>query len=40
LSSSYKKRPDELKEEVKTTLVHEVAHFFGIDDDYLEEFGY
>src|SRR5215470_4307799 len=32
--------PDELKEEVKTTLVHEVAHFFGIDDDYLEKLGY
>jgi predicted Zn-dependent protease with MMP-like domain len=32
--------PDELKEEVKTTLVHEVAHFFGIDDEYLEELGY
>jgi predicted Zn-dependent protease with MMP-like domain len=32
--------PDELKDEVKTTLVHEVAHFFGIDDEYLEELGY
>ena len=32
--------PEELKEEVKTTLVHEVAHFFGIDDEYLEELGY
>ena len=32
--------PEELKEELKTTLVHEVAHFFGIDDDYLEELGY
>jgi predicted Zn-dependent protease with MMP-like domain len=31
---------DEIKEEVKTTIVHEVAHFFGIDDDYLEELGY
>jgi predicted Zn-dependent protease with MMP-like domain len=31
---------DELKEELKTTLVHEVAHFFGMDDDYLEELGY
>jgi len=31
---------DELKEEVKTTLVHEVAHFFGLDDDYLKELGY
>ena len=31
---------EEIKHEVKTTLVHEVAHFFGIDDDYLEELGY
>src|SRR5215831_13756068 len=27
---------EELKNELKTTLVHEVAHFFGIDDDHLE----
>src|SRR5882672_9075559 len=27
--------PEEVKEEVKITLVHEVAHFFGMDDDYL-----
>lgn len=32
--------PDEVKEELKITLVHEVAHFFGLDDDYLEELGY
>jgi predicted Zn-dependent protease with MMP-like domain len=32
--------PEEIKEEVKVTLVHEIAHFFGIDDDYLEEIGY
>src|SRR5262245_21388939 len=32
--------PEEVKEELKTTLVHEVAHFFGIDDEYLEELGY
>ena len=31
---------EEIKEEVKTTIVHEVAHFFGLDDDYLEELGY
>ncbi len=29
--------PEEIKEELKMTLVHEVAHFFGMDDDYLEE---
>jgi len=32
--------PEEIKQELKTTLVHEVAHFFGIDDDYLEKLGY
>src|SRR5262249_53869755 len=32
--------PEEIKDELKTTLVHEVAHFFGMDDDYLEELGY
>jgi predicted Zn-dependent protease with MMP-like domain len=31
---------DEIKEELKTTLVHEVAHFFGLSDEYLEELGY
>ena len=31
---------EEVKEELKITLVHEVAHFFGIDDEYLEELGY
>ena len=31
---------DEIKQEIKTTIVHEVAHFFGLDDEYLEELGY
>ena len=30
----------QIKREVKITLVHEVAHFFGMSDDYLEEIGY
>jgi predicted Zn-dependent protease with MMP-like domain len=30
----------EIMEQVKITLVHEVAHFFGLNDDYLEELGY
>lgn len=29
----------ELISEVRDTVVHEVAHFFGIDDDRLHEFG-
>jgi predicted Zn-dependent protease with MMP-like domain len=32
--------PEEIKDELKTTLVHEVAHFFGLSDEYLEELGY
>ena len=31
---------NEIKEEIKTTIVHEIAHFFGLDDKYLEELGY
>jgi predicted Zn-dependent protease with MMP-like domain len=30
----------EIKDELKITIVHEVAHFFGMSDDYLEELGY
>ena len=30
----------EIKEEIKTTIVHEVTHFFGLDDEYLDELGY
>jgi predicted Zn-dependent protease with MMP-like domain len=32
--------PAEIKEEVKITIVHEIAHFFGIDDEHLEDLGY
>lgn len=30
----------ELRDEVHTTLVHEIAHFYGIDDDQLQELGW
>ncbi|WP_248243017.1 metallopeptidase family protein [Microbacterium kunmingense] len=30
----------ELRDEVHTTLVHEIAHFYGIDDDKLHELGW
>lgn len=30
----------ELVEEIRTTVVHEVAHFFGLDDDEIEDLGY
>ncbi len=31
---------EQITEEIKTTIVHEVAHFFGLDDEYLEQLGY
>ncbi|MBF4560753.1 metallopeptidase family protein [Microbacterium sp. VKM Ac-2870] len=30
----------ELRDEVHTTLVHEIAHFYGIDDERLHELGW
>ena len=32
--------PDEIREEVRITLLHEIAHYFGFDDEELEERGY
>ena len=32
--------PDELREEIRITVLHELAHYFGIDEDRLEELGY
>lgn len=31
---------DELKNEIVTTVVHEIAHYFGIDDDRVDELGW
>lgn len=31
---------DELREQIHITLVHEIAHYFGIDDDQLHELGW
>ena len=31
---------DELRDEIHTTLVHEIAHFHGIDDAHLHELGW
>lgn len=31
---------EELRAEVRTTLVHEIAHFYGIDDEQLHELGW
>ena len=32
--------PDALRDEIVTTLVHEIAHYFGIDDDHLHQLGW
>lgn len=32
--------PEELKEEIEITLVHEIAHYMGFDEDILTEYGY
>lgn len=31
---------DELKEQIHVTLVHEIAHYYGIDDEQLHELGW
>ncbi len=31
---------EEIREEIRTTVLHEIAHFFGIDDEDLDEWGY
>ncbi|MGH8223447.1 MAG: metallopeptidase family protein [Woeseiaceae bacterium] len=32
--------PQELRDEIVRTLIHEIAHYFGIDDDHLDEIGW
>lgn len=31
---------DEIREEIRRTVIHEIAHYFGIDEDRLTELGY
>jgi predicted Zn-dependent protease with MMP-like domain len=31
---------DGLRNEIATTVIHEIAHYFGIDDDHLDELGW
>jgi predicted Zn-dependent protease with MMP-like domain len=33
-------QPDALREEIHRTLIHEIAHYFGMDDDHVEELGW
>jgi predicted Zn-dependent protease with MMP-like domain len=32
--------PDELRREIRITVLHEVGHFFGLDEDQIDELGY
>jgi predicted Zn-dependent protease with MMP-like domain len=32
--------PARLREEIRITVLHELAHYFGIDEDRLDELGY
>jgi predicted Zn-dependent protease with MMP-like domain len=32
--------PARLEEEIRVTVLHELAHYFGIDEDRLDELGY
>jgi predicted Zn-dependent protease with MMP-like domain len=32
--------PAELEHEIRVTVLHELAHYFGIDEDRLDELGY
>jgi predicted Zn-dependent protease with MMP-like domain len=31
---------DELREEIRLTVLHEIAHYFGMDEDEVEKLGY
>jgi predicted Zn-dependent protease with MMP-like domain len=32
--------PEELEHEIRITVLHELAHYFGIDEDRLDQLGY
>ncbi len=32
--------PDELEDEIRKTLLHELGHYFGMDEDRLSDLGY
>jgi predicted Zn-dependent protease with MMP-like domain len=32
--------PDELEHQIRVTVLHEIAHYFGIDEDRIAELGY
>jgi predicted Zn-dependent protease with MMP-like domain len=40
LEEEFGGEPAELEHEIRITVLHELAHYFGIDEDRLEELGY
>jgi predicted Zn-dependent protease with MMP-like domain len=32
--------PEDLREQIRTTVLHEIAHYFGMDDDEIDKLGY
>jgi predicted Zn-dependent protease with MMP-like domain len=32
--------PDDLREQIRLTVIHEIAHYFGMDDEEIEKLGY
>ena len=32
--------PEELREQIRVTVLHEIAHFFGMDEDDVDKLGY
>jgi predicted Zn-dependent protease with MMP-like domain len=40
LEEDYGDDPEVLEQEIRITVLHELAHYFGIDEDHLEELGY
>ena len=32
--------PDDLREQIRTTVLHEIAHYFGCDEDEIDKLGY
>jgi predicted Zn-dependent protease with MMP-like domain len=40
LEESFGDDPEELREEIRITVLHELAHYFGLDEDRIAELGY
>jgi predicted Zn-dependent protease with MMP-like domain len=40
LEEEFGHEPAELERQIRITVLHELAHFFGIDEERLEELGY